>query len=438
MLLEDMNRKPLARLLIVEDEALVALQLQRTLVNAGYQVLDSVASGEDAIDKAIQLHPDLVLMDILLAGKMDGVQAAAQIRAQLDIPIVYLSAHAEDERVRQSIFTEPYSYLAKPVSIQELRATLEMALYKHQLYLQLSASEARWRTLVDNAPEAIIVTDDQLNVLSWNKVAEHLYGWKAEEVLGQPLNPLIGTIYAHETDAQAAQIYLEHGFWHGEVQHRRKNGDQITVMSSVAPIKDDQGKALGLMEINRDITEWNKSNQAYQPLNLQGVSESIRTKRAVREFQDVPIPEDLVKAILNAGRRAQSSKNSQPWHFVAIREKTVLKALAACGQWAGHLEGAALGVALLSEDPANRFQILFDLGQSAAYMQLAAWEQGIASCMATIYNSDQARQVLGFPEELHIRFAISFGYPLIENPPPLPVKKGGRRSFDEVVHWEHW
>ncbi len=438
MLLEDLNRKPLARLLIVEDEALVALQLQRTLVNAGYQVLDSVASGEDAIDKAIQLHPDLVLMDILLAGKMDGVQAAAQIRAHLDIPIVYLSAHAEDERVRQSIFTEPYGYLAKPVSIQELRATLEMALYKHQLYLQLSASEARWRTLVDNASEAIIVTDDQLNILSWNKVAEQLYGWKTEEVLGQPLKPLIGAIYAQETSAQAAQFPLEHGFWHGEVQQQRKNGEQITVVSSVTPIKDDQGKILGLMAINRDITEWNKSEQACRQLNYQSVSEAIRTKRAVRVFQDVPIPDDLVKAILNAGRRAQSSKNSQPWHFVVIRERTVLKALAACGQWAGHLEGAALGVALLSEDPANRFQILFDLGQSAAYMQLAAWEQGIASCMATIYNSDQARRVLGFPEDLHIRFAISFGYPLVENPTPLPVKKGGRRPFEEVVHWEHW
>jgi nitroreductase len=94
------------------------------------------------------------------------------------------------------------------------------------------------------------------------------------------------------------------------------------------------------------------------------VSEAIRFKRAVRQFSQEPLPEAAVHAILNAGRRAQSSKNTQPWHFIAIRDKTILQALSECGPWAGHLAGAALGVALVSEDPNERFQILFDLGQA--------------------------------------------------------------------------
>jgi nitroreductase len=94
------------------------------------------------------------------------------------------------------------------------------------------------------------------------------------------------------------------------------------------------------------------------------VSEAIRYKRAVRQFKDGPLPEEAIFAILNAGRRAQSSKNTQPWHFIAMRDKATLKALSECGPWAGHLAGAALGVALVSEDPNQRFQILFDLGQS--------------------------------------------------------------------------
>ena len=168
------------------------------------------------------------------------------------------------------------------------------------------------------------------------------------------------------------------------------------------------------------------------------VSQAIRLKRAVRQFNDQPLPEEVVHAILNAGRRAQSSKNTQPWHFVVMRDKSILQALSECGPWAGHLAGAALGVALVSEDPNQRFQILFDLGQSAAYMQLAAWELGVGSCPATIYEPDKARQVLGFPPELHLRFALSFGYPLDTDRLTAPPVKGGRRSFDEAVHWEKW
>ncbi len=168
------------------------------------------------------------------------------------------------------------------------------------------------------------------------------------------------------------------------------------------------------------------------------VSTAIRMKRAVRQYKEDPLPEDTVLAILNAGRRAQSSKNSQPWQFIAIRDKNQLKRLSECGNWAGHLAGAAMGVAILTPDPSERFQILFDEGQAAAYMQLAAWERGIGSCLATIYDVEKARDALGFPADLLLRFAISFGYPLDPTQIELPPHKGGRRRLDEIVHWEHW
>jgi nitroreductase len=168
------------------------------------------------------------------------------------------------------------------------------------------------------------------------------------------------------------------------------------------------------------------------------VSEAIQYKRAVREFKDEPLPESAMLAILNAGRRSQSSKNTQPWHFIAITDKGTLKALSECGDWAGHLAGAALGIAFLHANPGERFQVLFDIGQSAAYMQLSAWELGIGSCIASIYRPDQARQVLGFPQELHLRIALSFGYPLESDALTRPPKPGGRRPLAEVVHWERW
>ena len=168
------------------------------------------------------------------------------------------------------------------------------------------------------------------------------------------------------------------------------------------------------------------------------VSDAIRTKRAVRKFQDKPLPKEVVTVILNAGRRSQSAKNIQPWHFIAIQDKNILKELSECGEWAGHLAGAALAVAILTPDPSAKFQTLFDAGQAAAFMQLAGWELGVGSCPASIYEPEKARQILGFPPELHLRIALSFGYPADEEMLSALPKKGGRRSLDEVAHWNKW
>lgn len=168
------------------------------------------------------------------------------------------------------------------------------------------------------------------------------------------------------------------------------------------------------------------------------VSDAIRLKRAVRKFQDKPLPEDVIHAILNAGRRSQSSKNEQTWQFIAIRDKSVLKALSQCGTYAGHLAGAALAVAILTPDPEGKFQIMFDAGQSAAFMQLAAWELGVGSVPASIYEHEKAREILGLPAEWHLRIALSFGYAADEEKLSAPPKKGGRRSLEEMVHWDRW
>lgn len=168
------------------------------------------------------------------------------------------------------------------------------------------------------------------------------------------------------------------------------------------------------------------------------VFEAIRTKRAVRKFDAKLLPDEVVHAILNAGRRAQSSKNEQVWQFVAIRDKAILKALSECGEWAGHLAGAALGLAIVIPDPSEKFQILFDAGQAAAYMQLAAWELGVGSCLASIYDMEKARLILGFPADMHLRIAISFGYPADAAKLSAPPKMGGRRPLEEVVRWNKW
>jgi nitroreductase len=168
------------------------------------------------------------------------------------------------------------------------------------------------------------------------------------------------------------------------------------------------------------------------------VSEAVRTKRAVRQFSSDPITDEQAMIILNAGRRSQSSKNTQPWHFIAIRDRQILDSLSKLGTYAGHLSGASLGVAILTPEPQERWSIMFDAGQAAAYMQLAGWEIGVASCLATIYEPEDARELLQFPDDFHLRVALSFGYPADPAVFDAPSRAGGRKSLDEILHLELW
>ena len=168
------------------------------------------------------------------------------------------------------------------------------------------------------------------------------------------------------------------------------------------------------------------------------VFEAIRMKRAVRKFIDRQLSEEDRLTILNAGRRAQSSKNTQPWHFLAIKARPQLEALSSLGTYAGHVAGAAFAVAILTPDPDQNWSIVFDVGQAAAYMQLAAWERGIGSCLATIYDHNKAKDVLGLPEDIHIRIAISFGYPLKPGDMTAAPRRDGRKELREITHYEVW
>lgn len=169
--------------------------------------------------------------------------------------------------------------------------------------------------------------------------------------------------------------------------------------------------------------------------------DAIRAKRAVRQFAPTALPDDAVRAILNAGRRAQSSKNTQPWQFIAVTDKAILAELAKTGDFAGHLAGAALGVVLAAPevaDPDLHAWLLFDLGQAASYMQLAAWDLGIGSAIATIYHPDQAQAILNVPAGYRCDVALSFGYPASAELIAAPPRAGGRKPLDEMVHRDRW
>ena len=163
--------------------------------------------------------------------------------------------------------------------------------------------------------------------------------------------------------------------------------------------------------------------------------------RAVRSFAERPIEPEKLERILNAGRRAPSSMNHQRWSFVLCTERATLRRLATVGDYAGHLAGAAAGIALITPDATEDSEvesIAFDLGHCAQNMMLAAWELGIGSVHATVYDEGLARQILGYPEGHRCRYVFSFGYPA--NPDDLTRRpsKGGRKPLAEIVHRERW
>lgn len=168
---------------------------------------------------------------------------------------------------------------------------------------------------------------------------------------------------------------------------------------------------------------------------------AIDHRREIRRFAERPLSPEQVELILDAGRRAGSSKNTQRREFIVCRERAHLRELAAVGPYAGHVAGAAVAVALVTPDPrgpGDPLSIAFDVGLAAQNMMLAAWELGIGSCPATVYEQELARDLLGYPESHHCEYLLSFGYPADSADLTRPLRRGGRRTLAEIVHEERW
>jgi len=146
---------PQKRILVVEDETIVSLDLQNSLKLLGYKVVGAASNGPDAIAKAESTHPDLVLMDIILKGDMDGVQAAEAIRARLNVPVIFLTACADEATLQRAKVTEAFGYMIKPFEERELHSHIEIALYKHRMEKQLRESEERYCLATQGANDGL-------------------------------------------------------------------------------------------------------------------------------------------------------------------------------------------------------------------------------------------------------------------------------------------
>ena len=248
--------------IIVEDERIEAEAMQVCLNSRGYDIVASVATGEEAVEQVERRMPDLVLMDIMLDGKLDGIQAAEQIISKFKIPIVYITAFTDDSTLERVKKTAPHGFIIKPFEENELIGVIETALFKHQIEKKLEESEEKFRTFFENVPEYCYMVSPEGLILDVNKAALKALGYKKKDLIGK--SPKM--IYA-ENELPLVDQIVEKWQKTGIVKDEEltivtKSGEKRTVLLSASTAKDRHGKIVNSVSVQRDITERKSAEQA--------------------------------------------------------------------------------------------------------------------------------------------------------------------------------
>ena len=177
----------MSKIMVVDDEAYISTQLEERLTSMDYEVVGTASSGEDSISMAKSLSPDLVLMDIVMPGKLDGIEASEIITKELDIPVIFLTAYADDKFLERAKKAQPFGYILKPFQEKEIKANIELALYKKDKERLLLQSSRQMIDKFESIDYGFLSIDNELVITYFNKAAERLLGRKTEEVLGRKL-----------------------------------------------------------------------------------------------------------------------------------------------------------------------------------------------------------------------------------------------------------
>lgn len=273
------------KILIVEDESIVARDIRNMLIGLGYDVTAVVPGAAAAIQKAKETKPDLVLMDVMLQGETTGVEAAEQIYTRFNIPVVYLTAYADSSTVQHAKKTEPFGYIIKPFEERELQTTIEIALYKYKMQMQLKERERWLSTILKSIGDGVIATNKDGLITFMNPLAEYLTGWALGRALDKPFNDVFRVMNQKPGKMQnisVKKILRGEGPTLAEetvlVSKKKKN---TPIDFRLEPIKDDGGKISGVVLAFTDITPRKKAEEELkksfeqQKIAMEGTVRSI-------------------------------------------------------------------------------------------------------------------------------------------------------------------
>lgn len=251
-----MNTENPTRVLIIEDEQIVALDLKMRLESMGYEVVGHVSMGEDSFEIAANKHPDLLLMDVKLAGNIDGIQTAELMRKFYNIPVVYITAYADSTTLERAKKTRPYGYIIKPFTDQELKSNIEMAFYHHRKMRQTENGDAWLNALINAIRDAVIAVDSEANIKFMNANAEGITGYTQEDAIGQPVYDVFSA-YHWDSNLAISNI-LRDITPEGKFQNLRlisKTGREIPIQCKAKTIKDSIKKVTGILLIFGEIDQ---------------------------------------------------------------------------------------------------------------------------------------------------------------------------------------
>jgi len=278
--------------LIVEDEAIVAADLAAKLEQLGYEVVGSVARGEEAIESACSLKPEVVLMDIRLKGAMDGIEVAEAMLRRHNAPVIYLTAHSDKATLERAKLSQPYGYILKPFEERELSTAIEMALYKHQSDMQLREQREWLRVTLTSIGDAVITcdTDGLINFL--NPVAEALTGWTIEKASKRQIGEVFRLI--NEQTRQPSEDPVTLVLREGRPKTHANNtalvtreGFEIPIEDSASPILDTGGRVIGVVLVFHDVTETRRAGKVLQKLNEELEMRVAQRTKELEEHRDM-------------------------------------------------------------------------------------------------------------------------------------------------------
>ncbi len=249
-----------AKILVVEDEKVLGVDIRNSLLSLGYTVPEITNSGEAAIEKVAETQPNLVLMDICLAGKIDALQAGDIIQKNFHIPVLYLTEYISGKKSYQNQLHEPFSYILKPFGERDLHVAVEMALYKHQIEKKFEVEQQRLLTVINSMGSAVVITDATGCIEIMNPIAEAITGWKQEEALGKKISQVLKLI--DKSTGEKIDYLTKQVIQTGAVLNLPDNctliardGTEVPIGDSMAPIRDRNGIVTGVVLVFQDITQ---------------------------------------------------------------------------------------------------------------------------------------------------------------------------------------
>lgn len=316
------------RILIVEDENIVAKDLENRLKSLGYGVVGLTSSGEGAIEETKKLRPDLVLMDIRLKGRVDGIGAAKKIYDDFSTPVVYLTAYADEETLKRAKATAPYGYILKPFEDKELRANIETALYKHGIERKLKESEERYRDLFENANDLIQIIDEKGKFIDVNKKWLEVLDYVKEEVKKLSFWDILRRDQVPKCKALFQRVCSGETLSETETVFVSKKGKEIFV-EGTTNVQFKNEKFIACRGIFRDITERKKAEtevaERTRELQIKVLELEKFNKVAVgRELKMVELKEEIAQLKKQLGETAEESKKpGVSQELVASERQTV-------------------------------------------------------------------------------------------------------------------